>query len=135
MQAPSEFSAGSAFEWYRTMSQKDHRQLDASHCPQGHEDEGCVHDLRSGIAEHVKLEEASGIFAYDQASIRPSRCRAPFRLCPRIFLSLLSCSASIFCRRSRRGNNRKAAEEQSRGGRKAVKKPSRNSHGKSRQMV
>ena len=86
MQAPSEFSAGSAFEWY---SHNVRRKITGNWThpivPRGTKTKVVFTILRSGIAEHVKLEEASGIFAYDQASIRAIQMSSPFPPLPEDF--------------------------------------------------
>ena len=87
MQAPSEFSAGSAFEWY---SHNVRRKITGNWThpivPKGTNTKVVFTILRSGIAEHVKLEKASGIFAYDQASIRAIQMSSPFPPLPEDFV-------------------------------------------------
>ncbi len=87
MQAPSEFSAGSAFEWY---SHNVRRKITGNWThpivPRGTKTKVVFTILRSGIAEHVNLEDASGIFAYDQASIRAIQMSSPFPPLPEDFL-------------------------------------------------
>jgi outer membrane biosynthesis protein TonB len=87
MQAPSEFSTGSAFEWY---SHNVRRKITGNWkhpiVPRGTKTKVVFTILRSGIADHVKLEEASGIFAYDQASLRAIQISSPFPALPEDFL-------------------------------------------------
>ena len=87
MQAPSEFSTGSAFEWY---SHNIRRKITGNWkhpiVPKGTKTKVVFTILRSGIAEQVKLEEASGIFAYDQASMRAIQLSSPFPPLPEDFL-------------------------------------------------
>jgi outer membrane biosynthesis protein TonB len=87
MQAPSEFSAGSAFEWY---SYNVRRKITSNWkhpvVPKGTKTKVVFTVLRSGIAVQVKLEDASGIFAYDQASLRAIQMSSPFPALPEDFL-------------------------------------------------
>ena len=87
MQAPSEFSTGSAFEWY---SHNVRRKITGNWkhpiVPRGTKSKVVFTILRSGFAEQVKLEEASGIFAYDQASLRAIQISSPFPALPEDFL-------------------------------------------------
>ena len=86
MQAPSEFSTGSPFEWY---SHNIRRKITGNWkhpiVPKGTKTKVVFTILRSGIAEQVKLEEASGIFAYDQASMRAIQMSSPFPPLPEAF--------------------------------------------------
>jgi outer membrane biosynthesis protein TonB len=87
VQAPSEFSTGSAFEWY---SHNVRRKIESNWkhpiVPKGTKTKVVFTILRSGIAEQVKLEEPSGIFAYDQASYRAIQQSSPFPRLPEDFI-------------------------------------------------
>ncbi len=87
MQAPSEFSSGSAFEWYsNNVSRKIKGNWKHPIVPKGTKTKVEFTILRSGIAVQVKLEDASGIFAYDQASLRAIQMSSPFPALPEEFL-------------------------------------------------
>lgn len=86
IQAPSEFSTGSVFAWYAyNVSRKITSNWKHPIVPKGTKTKVVFAILRSGIVEYVKLEEPSGIFGYDQASIRTIQISSPFPALPEDF--------------------------------------------------
>jgi outer membrane biosynthesis protein TonB len=83
VQAPSEFSPGSTFEWYsHNVRMKIAGNWKHPIVPKGTKTTVVFTIIRSGIVEDVKLEGKSDIFVYDQASIRAIQRSSPFPALP-----------------------------------------------------
>jgi outer membrane biosynthesis protein TonB len=86
IQAPSEFSTGSVFAWYAyNVSRKITSNWKHPIVPKGTKTKVVFAILRSGMVEYVKLQEPSGIFGFDQASIRAIQISSPFPALPEDF--------------------------------------------------
>ena len=86
MQAPVEFAPGSAFEWYsNNVRMKIKGNWKYEYSPKNASATVVFTILRSGIAQQVKLERASGIFSFDQAAMRAIQLSSPFPALPEEF--------------------------------------------------